>query len=380
MAHRRRRPVSQRGVNLETERPLRARLDPLHGEDEATRHAFSAWLRAARIPQVRYIALLTAAMYLLYAGIEQTVDADATGLRVFAHALLVPGMLLAVAAMSLRASLQRWMWALLMIAPVVANAANLYLNAGSPQFLVFAPEIYLSIIWTFTVSGLPLRQASISAGTIVALVIAATIQLPMPTGLVQLHLFWILAAFSFGLLAAFILERALKATFLQQCELAHSAQIDSLTSLWNRAHIEQRFEEERARAERYGQPFSVILMDIDHFKAVNDTWGHSVGDAVLQQFAELLRQHLRKADAAGRIGGEEFFVLLPQTRADQAVAAARDLQARINAFDFETVGPLTASFGVTEYRPGEDRVDTFDRADRALYAAKKNGRDRIEVR
>lgn len=365
---------------MDIARRLRGRMDPLYAEGEDTRRGFAAWLRATRIPQVRYIAFLTAALYLLYAAIEQTVAVDASGQRLLAHGLLVPGMLLAVAAMTFRASLQRPMWALLIIAPVVANAANLYLNAGSPQFLVFAPEIYLSIMWTFAISGLALRQAALAATGIVVLVVAASLLQTLETGLLQLHLLWVLAAFSFGCLSAFVLERALKLTFLQQRELAHSAQVDELTSLSNRAHIEQLFEEECARTERYGQPFSVILIDIDYFKAVNDTWGHRTGDTVLKQFAELLRQNLRKVDAIGRIGGEEFFVLLPQTDAEQAQAAARDLQARINAFDFDAVGRRTASFGVTEYRPGERRVDTFDRADQALYAAKKNGRNRIEVR
>ncbi|WP_019623781.1 GGDEF domain-containing protein [Thioalkalivibrio thiocyanoxidans] len=356
------------------------RADPLYGECEETRQAFTSWLRTTRIPQVRYIAFLTAALYLLYAVIEQAVAADSSSLRLLAHAVLVPGLLLSVAAMSFRTRFQPPMWALLTVAPVVANAANLGLNAGSPQFLVFAPEIYLSIMWTFAISGLALRQAVIAATAIVALVIVAASYAPLEPGLQQLHLFWVLAAFSFGCLSAFVLEKAYKHTFLQQRQLARSAQTDELTSLWNRAHIEQLFEEERARNERYGQPFSVILIDVDHFKAVNDTWGHSTGDAVLRQFAELLRQNLRKVDAIGRIGGEEFFVLLPQTDVAQAQAAARDLQSRINAFDFDTAGRRTASFGVTEYRPGERMVDTFDRADRALYAAKKNGRNRIEVR
>jgi len=365
---------------LENTRRLRVLADPLHREDATVRRAFDAWHRQVRIPQVRYIAFLTALMYLLYAAVEQSVATDLQAPRLLAHAVLVPGLLLVVAAMSFRARLQRPMWALLMVAPVIANGANLYLNTGSPQFLVFAPEIYLSIMWTFAISGLPLRQASMAALAIVVLVIAAAFRNAMPGELIQLHLLWVLAAFSFGGMSAFILEKAHKHTFLQQRQLARSAQIDELTSLWNRAHIERLFEEERARAERYGQPFSVILVDIDHFKAVNDTWGHSAGDAVLRQFAELLRQNLREVDAIGRIGGEEFFVLLPQTPVAQAQLVASGLQARINAFDFETVGRRTASFGVTEYRPGESRVDTFDRADQALYAAKENGRDRIEVR
>ncbi|WP_019612236.1 diguanylate cyclase [Thioalkalivibrio sp. AKL7] len=361
-------------------RRLRVLGNPLHREDADVRRAFAAWHRQVRIPQARYVAFLTALLYFLYAVLEQSVATDLHTSRLVAHALLVPGLLLAVGLMSFDRRLQPMMWVLLTLAPVVANAANLHLNVGSAQFLIFAPEIYLSIMWTFAISGLALRQAVIAATAIIALVIAATFRQPLEADLLQLHLMWALAAFSFGCLSAFILEKAHKHTFLQQQQLARAARVDELTSLWNRAHIERLFDEERARAERYGEPFAVILIDIDHFKSVNDTWGHSTGDGVLRQFAGLLRQNLRKVDAIGRIGGEEFFVLLPQTRGEQALVAARELQARITAFDFDTVGRLTASFGVTEYRPGEDRVDTFNRADQALYAAKKNGRSRIEVR
>ncbi len=356
---------------------LRARLDPLSGEDAATRTEFATWLRATRMPQVRYIALLTAALYLLYAVIEQLVTDDAPVLRSLGHVLLVPGMLLAVAALSLRASRQSWMWGVLMVSPLVANAINLSLNIAGPQFLVFAPEIYLSIIWTFAISGLPLRQAFIAALGIVALAVGATLQLEADRA--WTHLLWVFSAFSFGGLSAFFLEAAHKSIFLRQRQLAHSAKVDPLTSLWNRAYVERLFENEQARAERYEVPFSVMLIDIDYFKMVNDTYGHSVGDKVIRQFAELLRQGMRRVDEIGRIGGEEFFVLLPQTRAQQAEASARDLLAQINAFEFDTVGRRTASFGVTEYRAGERRIDTFNRVDRALYAAKAKGRNCIEV-
>jgi diguanylate cyclase (GGDEF)-like protein len=241
------------------------------------------------------------------------------------------------------------------------------------------PEIYLNLMWTFTVSGLTLRQALQTAGASVVLLLVVTLGDALQPGVQRLHLIWVLASFSFGVLCAFVLEKAHKTMFLHQGRLALSATVDGLTGLWNRSRIDQLFAEEIARAQRYGTPFSVILLDIDHFKHVNDHHGHAVGDSVLRQFARLLRDNVRSVDKVGRLGGEEFLVILPEIDATQAQAAARTLQERIRQFDFDTVLRKTASFGITQFRGDESPQHMLDRADRALYRAKAGGRDRIEV-
>ena len=198
-------------------------------------------------------------------------------------------------------------------------------------------------------------------------------------GVQRLHCIWVLASFSFGLLCAFMLENAHKRMFLQQSQLARSASIDGLTGLWNRARIDQLFSEEIARAQRYGTQFSTILIDIDHFKQVNDNHGHAVGDAVLRQFANLLGNNVRSVDQVGRLGGEEFLVLLPEADEQQAMAVATTLQRLVRECEFNTVRHKTASFGVTRYQGDESPQSMLDRADRALYKAKEGGRDRIEL-
>ena len=354
-------------------------LDPLHGVPEATRQAFEEWYRQAKILQIRYVAFLTMVLYLIYAGIEQDVERDQPVARLIIHAVLVPGALLLTGLLSFRPERQRLMLSLLTVAPVLSVLANLCFNFGTPRFAFYAPEIYLNLIWTFAISGLALKRAMATSLMSLVAIVFFTLEHSLTPGPQRLHLIWILASFSFGLLSAFTLERAHKLMFLQQDRLAFSASIDGLTGLWNRSCIERLLAEEAERANRYGTRFSVVLIDIDHFKHVNDTHGHGVGDMVLRQFAALLRDSVRVVDKVGRLGGEEFLILLPESGERQAHLAVQALQQRINGFVFDTVQHKTASYGIAEYRPGESLQCLMQRADQAMYRAKANGRDRIEA-
>ena len=358
---------------------LKRSLDPLHGLSDATRQEFATWYRQAKVPQIRYVAFLTALLYLVYAVVEQQVARDQLTLRLLIHGVVVPATLLAVGIMSFYPQLYRPMLALLIASPVNATINHLYLNSHHHDFAYFSPELYLILIWIFAISGMTLRQAVFTGGTAAVPILATTLGDSLQPGLQHLHLVWTLAATSFGLLSVFMLEKVHKTMFLQQSQLALSASIDGLTGLWNRARIDQFFAEEIARAQRYGTPFSVILIDIDHFKSVNDTHGHAVGDTVLRQFAALLRRNVRAVDKVGRLGGEEFLIILPDADSEQARAAARTLQQRLEDFAFDTVQRKTASFGVAQFREGDDLPSMLERVDRALYKAKADGRNRIEL-
>lgn len=358
---------------------LKRLFDPLHGQPRALRSEFEEWFHRTKLAQIRLTAFLTMVLYLVYALIEQEIADGSHALRLVVHGAVIPAALLSVGVMSYFPSLQRPMVFLLATAPVAAAAANLWLNGHQTDFVYFAPELYLIVIWTFTISGLNVRLATLTASASTLLILVVTLASAVEPGLQRLHLVWLLAAFSFGMVNVFILERAHKFMFINQKELARSASTDGLTGLWNRSRIEQLFARECARARRYGTPFSVILIDIDHFKEVNDTHGHTVGDTVLRQFAQLLRNNVRQVDQVGRLGGEEFLIVLPEINVKQARAAAETLRQRINNHEFETVQHKTASFGVTQYHGKETLQSVLDRVDQALYAAKNNGRDRVEV-
>lgn len=354
-------------------------LDPLRTAPEATRRAFEEWYRQAKIAQIRYVAFLTMALYLIYAGIEQNVEHDRSLARLIIHALLVPGALLAIGLLSFRGGRQSLMLGLLTAAPIVSVLSNLHFNFGTPRFAFYAPEIYLNLMWTFAISGLALKRAMLTSLVSLAAILLVTLEASLAPGPQRLHLIWILASFSFGLLSAFMLERAHKLMFLHQDSLRVSASIDGLTGLWNRSSTQRFVADEVARANRYCTHFSVALIDIDHFKQVNDTHGHAVGDKVLCQFAALLRDRVRVVDRVGRLGGEEFLIVFPEIDACQAQLAVKALQRRIHDFEFDTVQRTTASFGIAEYRLGESADSLLLRADQAMYRAKAAGRDRIEM-
>jgi diguanylate cyclase (GGDEF)-like protein len=163
---------------------------------------------------------------------------------------------------------------------------------------------------------------------------------------------------------------------------------DSLTGLCNRRQFFALAEAEASRARRHGTIFSVIMMDIDHFKEVNDTFGHAVGDKVLTAFAGILRSRLRSEDILARYGGEEFVALLPESDEAMALALAWRLRAAVAEAPIQLPGhppvAITCSFGVRSWRPGpgeesdEAAVEhVLIEADTALYAAKAGGRDRV---
>jgi diguanylate cyclase (GGDEF)-like protein len=171
-------------------------------------------------------------------------------------------------------------------------------------------------------------------------------------------------------------EIELKAVLAQADEVSHT---DALTYLPNRRQVINNLQKEVHRAERYKTPLSISMMDIDHFKNINDTFGHTVGDQVLLQLANLLREGVRESDMVGRYGGEEFLIVLPNTELRMAAELAARLCKSIREKDIEVVGKanITVSIGVAEYRHGEETWQKFlSRADMALYAAKNAGRDR----
>ena len=153
---------------------------------------------------------------------------------------------------------------------------------------------------------------------------------------------------------------------------------DKLTGLFNRRKLDQVLDEELIRARRYDVQFALIIVDVDHFKRVNDTYGHGAGDDVLVRFAQILRHTTRDADAIGRLGGEEFLVVCRHSSLKGALEDAGRIREAIEAHDFTGVGQLTASFGVAEVRTDDSVASLLARADAALYRAKDRGRNRVE--
>jgi len=176
----------------------------------------------------------------------------------------------------------------------------------------------------------------------------------------------------------------LAAAAIQQSRLleqvVHQAQTDPLTGLFNRRAFEARFAHEIERATRKGRGLALVLLDIDHLKRINDTYGHPVGDDAIRAVAEILSTRMRRNDVAARIGGEEFAALVVDTKGQQAVSVARKLCEAVRSCRIPVAGKVSASFGVASFPESGTTMNSLLRhADEALYRAKRSGRDRVEV-
>ena len=163
-------------------------------------------------------------------------------------------------------------------------------------------------------------------------------------------------------------------------ELKRLSVTDQLTQIYNRVKFHQALEEEIKRQRRYETDLTIIMFDIDHFKRINDTYGHDVGDKILVELVELVKLCIRETDIFSRWGGEEFMVLLPHTTLDNADKLSERIRIKVEEKNFEVVGSVTCSFGVSELLP-EDTEETFTkRVDNALYESKRSGRNLVTIK
>lgn len=171
-------------------------------------------------------------------------------------------------------------------------------------------------------------------------------------------------------------------SYLRQAEgkadvLKRLAYTDALTGIANRRQMELVISNEVLREQRYGRPFSIILVDIDNFKTVNDNYGHDVGDSVLQDLAETLQSRIRASDHVGRWGGEEFVVVTPETELKEACALAEYICEHVRTVALLKAHPLTLSLGVASFQADDSVTSLVKRADEALYAAKQGGKNQV---
>lgn len=371
----------QEVLSLIDKKTILSSINPLYDANKETRQEYGAWSEPSRRLRIRAVAVLTGILYIVYAQIEMLLPAPFLEFTTLLHLYILPASLFFISLLTLSHRFYRPMIYLLMLAPVGAAIVNLLLLGELGEYAIYFPELLLIIIWIFAVSGLGLLHAVISATSIILLLLFMQYYyLPLvPQKLFLMYCFWFSSAYLFGLVTAFLLEKSNKTIFLNTLSLEHLASTDMLTGHFNRTKIEDLLRSEIERAERYGTFFSVILMDIDHFKKVNDEYGHPIGDIILQEFSLLLNETLRKADSVGRWGGEEFLIILPETDAEGAKEVAEHLRKRIEKFEFTAVKHKTSSFGITQYQKGSDIQSLVNKADVALYNAKNKGRNQVSV-
>ena len=155
------------------------------------------------------------------------------------------------------------------------------------------------------------------------------------------------------------------------------AEFDPLTKVYNRVKVNEVLSQLIFSTKKYNHNLTLILFDIDHFKRVNDTYGHNAGDSVLRELASLVKGLLRKGDIFARWGGEEFVIVLENTPMEKGAQLATRLQKEIERYPFNIVKRVTCSFGVTQFKDGDTENSFFERVDNALYEAKENGRNQV---
>lgn len=269
-------------------------------------------------------------------------------------------------------------WALAVTLPwIISVWVVVALPAAATSVFIWA--LVLPILLMFLLGrriGLGLSLASLLGALVIALV---RFGLPQDADQIAYAANLIIAAVAIVVLA-YVYERAREKA---EVNLRHLAVTDTLTDLPNRTLVYENFARMKALALRQKRPLSLLLMDLDHFKQINDRHGHDAGDRVLRKVADLLRQRLRQSDQVYRMGGEEFLVLMPDTSLDQATVLAENLRARLETLESLFNGQsaaLTASIGVTEMTAPEESFDTLlRRADQNMYWSKRHGRNCVRA-
>ncbi len=261
---------------------------------------------------------------------------------------------------------------------VMGFCAALFYNEISYLFWgpIFIPVIYFfqgyrkGVLWSL------LFVVSIAAAYVLGLALGAR---PFPTGIVREVSISFIAISTF--FAIFELMRSTYATMLREAQdqLEQLAATDQMTGILNRRRTEGELVREIERAARTQSELSLILFDIDHFKAVNDDFGHQEGDRVLQAVCHRVTEEIRSIDVFGRWGGEEFLLIMPETALDGATNLAERIRVAISNDVFAGDRKITASFGVAAYRRGESKEWFLRRVDRAMYRAKDEGRNCVRT-
>lgn len=234
-----------------------------------------------------------------------------------------------------------------------------------------------------TATNSPLRRFIGISTALLALIIALRAALALPLGLTLLANNWLQGLTFVGMYVQMLINGfgfLLLAREQQEAELLRLALVDPLTNAPNRRGFFNALAPWLALARRPGNHTALIMLDLDHFKRINDNYGHPIGDQVLKSVVEISQSQLRDSDLIGRLGGEEFAVLLPRTNAVDAMMVAERMRSAIMAVQIKAekvVLSVTASFGVTTIRPDDTMVSLIKRADEALYAAKHAGRNQV---
>jgi diguanylate cyclase (GGDEF)-like protein len=348
-------------------------------KDAQMQKNFNDWRRPSRLKHISAISVLTASLYLIFSYINRSfIPADIASLTILVHAYIVPSVLIIIALLAHFKLQYHLMTLLLILAPVIAAIGNIVIISKFDGYTTYQTELYLIIFWVFTVSGLKFIHALISGLLIFCIaLISSYIIFPLTIEAFLMHCFWMISSLSFGILSGYLLESSQKTIFLKKEELEKIAITDELTGLYNRLMFDKVVSHELEKAKRYKKTFGFMLLDIDLFKDVNDTYGHLVGDKLLVEFANIFKKYTRSSDTIIRWGGEEFIIISLEMDKKALLSLAENIRQRVEQHNFNVVVHKTISIGATLNKSEDDINSILQRADKALYKSKHDGRNKV---
>jgi len=352
---------------------------PREFPDSASSALYEEWDKPSRQVQISAISCLTALLYIVFTFIDKSswVPEPVQILMLKLHLFIIAPMMFTISFLAYKQRFYKLVMFALAASPIIAGFCHVYIASQLSNYAPFLAEGYLSVFWIFVVSGMTFRFALVSAICCSTILLISAYYFMYQSGTYAMHVFWILCSFSFGFLGALIFDRSRKSIFMSQQELHSLAITDSLTGIFNRNQLNIVLPHEIGRSSRYDKTFGLLMIDIDYFKLVNDTFGHAAGDKVLQKTAKLLSKFIRENDTLIRWGGEEFVVLALDIDELSLIDFSNKLRKKIEDEDFAAIGKITVSIGATLFNKNDSQDKLLSRADKALYEAKDKGRNRV---
>lgn len=349
---------------------------PKNFPDESTYNLYKKWDEPARQIQISAITFLTALLYIIFTLLDKSWASEQVQILMMKiHLFAVAPILLTISFFAYKKRFYNFVMPALALFPAFSISCHVYITSELSNYAPFLTEGYLGVFWIFIVSGMTFRYALVSASISSAILLVSGFYIISDPDIYTMHVFWIFCSFSFGFLGALIFDRSRKVIFLSQKELHHLAVTDELTGAFNRNHLNSILSQEMARDLRYDKTFGLLIIDIDHFKNINDTFGHTLGDKVLQKAAQVLSKFIRSNDTLVRWGGEEFVIVAIEVDEETLNNLCEKLRNKIEYESYGSVDKVTVSIGATLFRKDDTQDTLLSRADKALYEAKGKGRN-----
>lgn len=344
--------------------------------DKAVGALYEEWDKPSRQVQISASTCLTSLLYVIFTFLDKSwVPGHIQALMMRVHLFVLVPMLLTISFLAHKKRYYRFAVLALAVYPVIAISCHAYIARKLTTYAPFLVEGYLGVIWVFNISGLPFKHALVSAIVSSIILVISAYFFMTDTDIYTMHVFWIFCSFSFGCLGALIFDRSRKAVFYNQQELHRLAITDPLTGAFNRNQLSNVLSLEIGRGQRYGASFGCLMIDIDHFKRINDTYGHDAGDKVLQKTAQTIAQYIRDSDTLIRWGGEEFVLVVLAVEEQRLIKFCDKLRKAVEDVHHKNVGSVTVSVGATLLKLDDTQETILCRADKALYEAKASGRN-----